>query len=371
MPNLIVIKVFFAKHDAQMAQGLLKDSGIEAIVSADDAGGFRHHLTLGMGNVRLLVQESDVERAKDVLRILEEEVDPAEVNELEAMAVRSSLKDEEIRVPVQKENNLPIVILPVMIVLFAVFYVVKEKGQHPDHTGEYSGPSSFCQEVSTNGTTYSVCRGFYQNGNVRWIGDFTDQKSNGSFKKFFYNGGLEADLAYQDGKIEGNYKVYFENGQLRWGGFYKEDKLEGETNEYYESGRLKRVAHYKNDEPDGSLKAYYESGVLMEDVLYREGKRLKADGQPFDGVDKTYFENGQTWEEWNTQNGLLQGISREYFPNGQINWETMYRNNKPHGVSKKYYPDGTLKSVVRYHNNVPVDVKEYDEKGSLIFQAEY
>lgn len=70
-----VIKVYFHKHDAQMAQGLLQEKGIESIVSADDAGGFRHHLTLSMGNVRLLVRESDAERALEALKVLEESVD--------------------------------------------------------------------------------------------------------------------------------------------------------------------------------------------------------------------------------------------------------------------------------------------------------
>jgi protein-export membrane protein SecD len=79
MPNLKVIKTYFHKHDAQIAKALLEDSGIESIVSADDAGGFRPHLTLGTGNVRLLVQETDFEKAKDVLEVLDQTVDEKEL----------------------------------------------------------------------------------------------------------------------------------------------------------------------------------------------------------------------------------------------------------------------------------------------------
>ncbi|VAW16045.1 hypothetical protein MNBD_BACTEROID05-1103 [hydrothermal vent metagenome] len=48
MEELVVLKSYFHKHDAQMALGLLKDSGIEAILQSDDVGGFRPHLTLSI-----------------------------------------------------------------------------------------------------------------------------------------------------------------------------------------------------------------------------------------------------------------------------------------------------------------------------------
>ncbi len=59
-----------------MKQSLLSDflngQGIEAIISADDCGGLRPHLSLGMWNVRLLVSKEFAAKAKEILKILEE-----------------------------------------------------------------------------------------------------------------------------------------------------------------------------------------------------------------------------------------------------------------------------------------------------------
>jgi hypothetical protein len=73
MADLVNIKTFFQRHEAELAKGLLAEKGIEAIVSADDCGGMRRHLSLGMGQVKLLVNKEDAERAKEVLKVLEDQ----------------------------------------------------------------------------------------------------------------------------------------------------------------------------------------------------------------------------------------------------------------------------------------------------------
>ncbi len=70
--HLVEVKNFLYRHQAEVAKGLLLDEGIEAIVSADDCGGYRPHLTFGMGAVKLLVKESDLAKAQEVLKVLEE-----------------------------------------------------------------------------------------------------------------------------------------------------------------------------------------------------------------------------------------------------------------------------------------------------------
>ncbi len=73
MAELVNIRTFLNRHEAELAKGLLAEKGIEAIISADDAGTFRPHLTFGTG-VRLLVKKEEVEKAEEALKILDEEV---------------------------------------------------------------------------------------------------------------------------------------------------------------------------------------------------------------------------------------------------------------------------------------------------------
>lgn len=71
MSDLVVVKRFFHKHEAEVGKGILEHEGIRAMVSSDDLGGFRPHLTYSTGNVRLLVNEADLDKAKEALKVLE------------------------------------------------------------------------------------------------------------------------------------------------------------------------------------------------------------------------------------------------------------------------------------------------------------
>jgi putative signal transducing protein len=64
--DLVVVRTFQNKIEAEIAQGALEAAEIESIVSADDAGGMRPDLARG-GGVRLLVRVEDAEEAGKIL----------------------------------------------------------------------------------------------------------------------------------------------------------------------------------------------------------------------------------------------------------------------------------------------------------------
>jgi len=72
MAGLICIKTFLNRYEADLAKGLLESAGIEAAVSADDAGGMQPQLNLSVG-VRLLVDEADADAALKILEDVEGE----------------------------------------------------------------------------------------------------------------------------------------------------------------------------------------------------------------------------------------------------------------------------------------------------------
>ena len=73
MDDLVTVKTFMQRHEAEMAKGLLDEQGIESTISADDCGGYRPHLSLGMGGVKLLVKKEDIEKTQEIFKILEDE----------------------------------------------------------------------------------------------------------------------------------------------------------------------------------------------------------------------------------------------------------------------------------------------------------
>jgi hypothetical protein len=63
--ELVVIRTYLTRIDAELAQSVLDAADIDALVQADDAGGMRPGLW--MSGVRLLVPAEDSDRANVVL----------------------------------------------------------------------------------------------------------------------------------------------------------------------------------------------------------------------------------------------------------------------------------------------------------------
>ena len=66
MSDLICIKTYINREEAELARGFLETNGVGAAVFADDCGGARPHLQIA--GVRLMVGEEDVEKATQLLK---------------------------------------------------------------------------------------------------------------------------------------------------------------------------------------------------------------------------------------------------------------------------------------------------------------
>jgi len=63
--ELVVLKTFLTRIDADLAKAALESAGIEAVVGADDVGGTKP--SLWMGGVTLLVRAEDQHDARKIL----------------------------------------------------------------------------------------------------------------------------------------------------------------------------------------------------------------------------------------------------------------------------------------------------------------
>jgi Putative prokaryotic signal transducing protein len=64
--ELVVVRDFLSKAEAEIAQGALRANDIESIIQADDAGGTEPGLW--MGGIKLLVRAVDTDRASQILK---------------------------------------------------------------------------------------------------------------------------------------------------------------------------------------------------------------------------------------------------------------------------------------------------------------
>jgi hypothetical protein len=65
--ELVVVRSFGSRIEAEVAQGALNAAGIESAVIADDVGGQYAALSLSAGGVRLQVRPEDLAAAEELL----------------------------------------------------------------------------------------------------------------------------------------------------------------------------------------------------------------------------------------------------------------------------------------------------------------
>ena len=69
--DLVLIARLFTPIEAHMLQSRLEAEGVPAVVTDDHIVGVNPFLTMAVGGVRVLVPESDVERAREIVRAIE------------------------------------------------------------------------------------------------------------------------------------------------------------------------------------------------------------------------------------------------------------------------------------------------------------
>ncbi len=75
MEEIVCIKTFERRVEAEMAKGLLQNSGIEAQVLSDDMGGTNPAILTSTGGSKLFVRAEDSERAAEILAVASNDAD--------------------------------------------------------------------------------------------------------------------------------------------------------------------------------------------------------------------------------------------------------------------------------------------------------
>ncbi|SNR15489.1 toxin-antitoxin system YwqK family antitoxin [Tenacibaculum jejuense] len=181
-------------------------------------------------------------------------------------------------------------------------------------------------QVDANGKRTGLWRKNYENGDVRYKGQFKSGKEVGMFS--FYDRGASypsivkvfseksdtASVKFYNksrvktkGKMVGRKRVgkwiyYFSDGKTIFSEeHYMDGKLHGILKNYYINGRVTEISEYKNGKRNGSSKIYTEDGVLIEHVNYVNGN-LEGEGKYYDlkGIikEKGMYKEGKRIGKW-------------------------------------------------------------------------
>ena len=190
--------------------------------------------------------------------------------------------------------------------------------------------------TDAKGRRQGVWRDYYSNGQLRYEGQFKNDKCKGIFRYYDEQGNLKAINEFDKSGDRAFNETYAPNGRVVATGFYLNQKKDGEW-KYFDtnSGQLRLVEDNMAGKVHGWSRLYNpNNGVLAEETQYVEG-------QP-EGQCKKYSDTGVMIMECQYHNGMLEGPSKTYYPNATLKEEGQYAKGKKVGIWKTYNEEGDL-----------------------------
>jgi antitoxin component YwqK of YwqJK toxin-antitoxin module len=121
-----------------------------------------------------------------------------------------------------------------------------------------------------------LCKGFYENGAVKYEINYKDGKKYGVYKDFYQSGEVLHEVNYNDGERYEILKEYYKSGELWAERSVRDGLIHGVTRLYHKNGKLFSEQHFKDGKEHGIFQFYDQSGdLLISEFHYRDGVLLE------------------------------------------------------------------------------------------------
>lgn len=144
------------------------------------------------------------------------------------------------------------------------------------------------------------------------------------------------------------------------------EPFNGNAREFYDNGLLKREGYFKNSLPEGEVKTYDRQGRIIAIELYKHGLR--------EGLSKrfTFIQDKQFKEELFFSRGILEGARTIFTPEGKIQLCEQYQNGLREGISKFFNAQGSLELQESYRQGKKHGKRiVYYPSGNIMFEEDY
>lgn len=188
--------------------------------------------------------------------------------------------------------------------------------------------------VDENGLKQGKWQKKFPKGQVRYEGQFRDDKPVGLFTYYFEEGGKSAEIQHLSEGAGSIAKFFHRNGVVMSEGQYENQEKTGEWKFYDDKGILSSVDYYKNGVQHGKSTVYYLNGQPSAEYNYNNGKR--------DGPFKEYYADGTLKNEGTYKAGEFEGTYTSYYEDGKIKMQGQYVNAMKDGRWVYYAPDGSI-----------------------------
>lgn len=112
----------------------------------------------------------------------------------------------------------------------------------------------------------------------------------------------------------------------------------------------------RNNQEVGTEHEFCDCEMLAYDNLFNHFY-LEDRKQPYTGVCRLFYKNGQLKHERELVEGKNNGFYRNFSENGVLLEEGFFVNNRHHGRFRYYDEEGNLTIEIEYENGIPVTEK--------------
>lgn len=136
---------------------------------------------------------------------------------------------------------------------------------------------------------------------------------------------------------DGPYKIKYEDSStIKYEGRIKDGLFDGLWRSYYENGKIKSAVNYKEGIAEGVAIFYYDnpSSTIKTEIKFVDDK--------IEGVYREFYENGARKATLNFKKGVADGDAEFFYKTGVIKIKGSYKNGEKSGKWRYYTEKGEL-----------------------------
>ena len=205
---------------------------------------------------------------------------------------------------------------------------------------DFSNAQEVSNQFDKNGKRHGVWKKYYNNGRVRYTGQFEHGKEKGTFK-FYSAASSEFPVVVKEYNTHNNtasVKFYTEKGVIESKGLMIGKNRIGKWLYFHVDGKtVMSEENYDDGKLHGSYRTFYKSGKPTEVAYYSDGK--------LDSTYKKYSIKGHLFQHFTYKGGKLNGKAVYYNrKTGEITTKGQFIDDKRVGTWENYV-DGELVST--------------------------
>ncbi len=181
----------------------------------------------------------------------------------------------------------------------------------------------------------------HTNGNIRYTGQFENDKPVGHFQYFYETGKPKATIIHAGDGKHATTTLFAEDGSKMAEGFYT-NQLKDSTWKYFDSkGNLSAIECYKNTKMHGIWKTFYQADTAIAELTtYKDGKK--------NGPWKQFFKSGKLKCAGFYFNENLDGEYIGFNTEGITLYKGQYIDGLREGLWEYFTDEGKLKTKEWY-----------------------